>query len=301
MAERGENNSLAWPKAKNSAWNARLRGFRLFAERFSNNKGALVGLIFVLFAGVIALAADVVAPHDPFMLGAMPFQPPGVEHWFGTDDLGRDVFSGIIFGARTSLIVGFTAAAIGVVIGVSIGAIAGYSGGKLDEFLMRLTEMFLVLPRFFLAIIIVAFFGSGIDRVIFVIGILSWPTIARMVRAQFLWLKEQEFVGAARSLGMSGWKIVMSEILPNAIPPAIVVGSLEVARAILLEAGLSFLGLGDANVFSWGTMLRDAQSFLQRAWWMAVGPGVAISLVVLAINLFGDGLNDALNPRSQER
>lgn len=280
---------------------SRYRGFRLFAQSFVKNRGAVAGLLFVCLMVGIALFPQQIAPHDPSALGASPFQAPVASHWLGTDDLGRDVLSGVIHGARTSLIVGFFAAGIGMLIGTAIGSISGYFGGRIDDLMMRITEIFMVLPRFFLAIVIVAVFGSGLEKVVFVIGILSWPTIARLVRSQFLWLKDQEFVQAARSIGMSTTQIIVSEILPNAIPPAIVAGSLEVARAILLEAGLSFLGLGDPNVFSWGTMLRDAQAFLRRAWWMAIGPGIAISLLVLAVNLMGDGLNDALNPQSEDR
>jgi len=280
---------------------SRGRGLRLFAQRFARNRGAVVGLIVVCVVALIACFANVLAPYDPWVLGSQPFVSPTSAHMMGTDDLGRDVLSGVLHGGRASLTVGLAAAGMALVIGVSVGSVSGYSRGILGDVLMRLTEAFMVVPRFFLAILIVAFFGSGLDRVIFVIGILSWPTVARLVRAQFLWLREQEFVEAARSLGMGRTGLIVSEILPNALPPAIVAGSLEIARAILLEAALSFLGLGDPNVFSWGTMLRDAQPFLRRGWWMSVGPGIAISLVVLAFNLVGDGFNDAMNPRSQER
>ena len=280
---------------------SRGRGLRLFAQRFATNKGAVVGLIFVCLVILIACFADVLAPYDPWALGREPFLSPTSAHMMGTDDLGRDVLSGVLYGGRASLTVGLAAAGMALVMGVSVGAISGYFGGIVGDALMRVTEMFMVIPRFFLAILIVAFFGSGLEKVILVIGILSWPTVARLVRAQFLWLREQEFVEAARSLGMGRTGLIVSEILPNALPPAIVAGSLEIARAILLEAALSFLGLGDPNVFSWGTMLRDAQPFLRLAWWMSVSPGMAISLVVLAFNLAGDGFNDALNPRSQER
>lgn len=280
---------------------SRVRGLQLFAQRFARNRGAVLGLICVCLVALVALFASELAPYDPWALGRDAFVPPGPPHWMGTDDLGRDVLSGVLHGGRASLTVGLAAAGMALVIGVSVGSVSGYSRGIVGDALMRLTEMFMVVPRFFLAILIVAFFGSGLEKVIFVIGILSWPTAARLVRAQFLWLREQEFVEAARSLGMGRVAIMLSEILPNALPPAVVAASLEIARAILLEAALSFLGLGDPNVFSWGTMLRDAQPFLRRAWWMSVGPGIAISVVVLAFNLVGDGFNDAMNPRSQER
>ena len=277
------------------------RGFKFFARRFARNRGAVVGLVGVCLISLLAIASGLVAPYDPHDIVAKPFQAPSGGYWMGTDDLGRDVLSGVIFGGRASLMVGLVSAGMAVVIGVVIGAVSGYYGGKLGDLLMRLTEMFMVVPQFFLAILIVAFFGSGFGKIILVIGILSWPTVARLVRAQFLWLKEQQFVEAARSLGMSAPGIILGEILPNAIPPAIVAGSLQIARAILLEASLSFLGLGDPNIFSWGTLLHDAQPFLRQAWWIALWPGLAISIVVLAFNLVGDGLNDALNPRTQER
>ncbi len=215
---------------------SRGRGLRLFAQRFARNRGAVVGLIFVCLVMLIASFADVLAPYDPWALGTEPFLSPTSAHMMGTDDLGRDVLSGVLYGGRASLTVGLAAAGMALVMGVSVGAISGYFGGIVGDALMRVTEMFMVIPRFFLAILIVAFFGSGLEKVIFVIGILSWPTVARLVRAQFLWLREQEFVEAARSLGMGRTGLIVSEILPNALPPAIVAGSLEIARAILLEA-----------------------------------------------------------------
>lgn len=271
-----------------------------FAQRFAKNKGAVIGLVVLCLAVLIALLADFLAPYDPMALGS-PFLPPGQPHWLGTDDLGRDILSGVIYGSRTSLVVGVLAAVLSLIVGVIVGSISGYYGGKLGDLLDRVTEMFMVVPQFFLALLIVAFFGSDVKGVIFVIGILSWPPIARLVRAQFLWLKELGFVEAARSLGMNSITIIMGEIMPNAIPPAIVNGSLQIGRAILLEASLSFLGMGDPSVVSWGTMLHTAQPFLRNGWWMALFPGIGIAVIVLAVNLAGDGLNDALNPRSQER
>jgi peptide/nickel transport system permease protein len=211
------------------------------------------------------------------------------------------MLSGIIYGARVSLVVGLAAAITSAAIGVVIGSISGFFGGWVDSFLMRLTELFTIIPRFFLAVVMVALFGNSIGWLIFVIGILSWPNIARVVRGEFLSLREREFVEAARALGFGNGHIIFSEILPNTISAVTVLASLQVAQAILLEAGLSFFGLGDPNLTSWGKLLNDSQRFLRQAWWMSVFPGTAILLSVLGFNLVGDGLNDALNPRLKER
>jgi peptide/nickel transport system permease protein len=270
-------------------------------RRFRRNRAALFGLVVIGGLVLAALLAGVLATHDPFKVSQEPFQPPGGRYFMGTDNLGRDLWSGVVYGARVSLLVGFLAALTATAIGVTVGAVAGFYGGRIDAVLMRLTELFQILPRFFLALVIVALFGHGIEKVILVIGGLSWPPAARLIRAEFLSLKNREFVEAARALGLSDFIIGFRHILPNAIPPAIVTGSLDVAQAILLEASLSFFGLGDPNFVSWGGMLNVAQPFLRRAWWMSVFPGMAIFLAVLAFNLFGDGVNDALNPRLKER
>ena len=183
------------------------------------------------------------------------------------------------------------------VIGLTIGSIAGYFGGRADNVLMRITEMFQILPQFFLAIIVVALFGSSLWNIVFVIGILTWPVTARLLRAEFMTLKGREFVDAARALGMSDFDLITREILPNALPPIIVNASLQISGAILLEASLSFLGLGDPDAMSWGIMLHNAQEYFNRAWWMAAFPGLALFATTLALNLTGDGLNDALNPK----
>lgn len=194
--------------------------------------------------------------------------------------------------------VGFCAVLTSTAIGITVGATAGYFGGVFDNVMMRVTEMFQILPQFFLAIVIVALFGSSIWIVILVIGVLSWPVTARLLRAEFLSLRGREFVDAARGLGMSDRDIILREILPNALPPIIVNAALQISSAILLETSLAFLGLGDPNVMSWGTMLHNAQDFFGRAWWMAAFPGMALFLTTLSLNLVGDGINDALNPKS---
>lgn len=255
----------------------------------------------VSFYIIVAAAAPILAPLDPFATGPSSFAPPSARFPMGTDDLGRDIYTGVLHGARVSLGVGFIAAAISYLVGVLVGAISGYYGGKVDDILMRITEAFQVMPVLVLALVIITLFQPTLWNIAFTIGILAWPGTARLVRAEFLSLKEQEFVEAARSIGYSNMNIVFREILPNAIPPAIVNTSLQVANAILLEAGLGFLGLSDPNVMSWGFLLRNAQRFLRHGWWLSVFPGVSISLVVIGLNLVGDGLNDALNPRLKQR
>ncbi len=277
-------------------------GLAEFWRRYRKNRSGIAGLAVVGGLIVMAALAGAIAPAAPLATNTgTPFEPPGSAHFFGTDDLGRDVFSGVVYGARVSLAVGFLAAITSTVIGIIIGAIAGYFGGWIDDLLMRVTEMFMVIPVFVLALLLVALFGPRITNVIVVISVLSWPATARLVRADFLSLKTREFVEAARSISASHMDIIFSEMLPNALAPVIITASLRIATAILIEAGLSFLGFGDPNTVSWGLMLYWAQNFIRHAPWMAIFPGLAISLTTLAFNLVGDGLNDALNPRLKER
>ncbi|MCR6670796.1 ABC transporter permease [Devosia ginsengisoli] len=265
-------------------------------NRFSRRNSSVIGLLGAVFFLAVALFANWLAPYGRLEMG-LSFQPPSPDNWLGTDSLGSDVLSSIIYGAQTSLLVGFCAVATSSVIGVVVGALSGYYGGMVDNVFMRITELFQMVPQFFLAIIIIALFGASIWNVIFVIGILTWPSTARLLRGEFLALKQREFIEAGRSLGMSDFDLIMREILPNALPPVIVNASLQISGAILLETSLSFLGLGDPNVMSWGMMLNSAQEYFNRAWWMAAFPGLAIFLTTLGLNLVGDGLNDALNPR----
>jgi len=278
-----------------------IREFLQFWKQYRKNRAGVFGLVVVFYVISIAIFAPGIARNSPLALVAETFVSPSSSYPMGTDDLGRDVMSGVVFGARISLLVGFVAAATSAAIGTIVGAFAGYYGGKADEALMRISEAFQVIPQFFMALIIVALFGSGVWNVIFVIGILSWPATARLVRAEYLSIKEREFVEAARALGKSDLSIMFKEVFPNAAPPLIVNSSLQLGNAILMEAGLSFLGLGDPNNVSWGYMLHNAQRFLRQAWWMAAFPGVAIFFMTLALNLVGDGLNDALNPKLKER
>jgi peptide/nickel transport system permease protein len=256
--------------------------------------------LIIGFVLVAALATEI-SPYDPFALGDETLLAPRADHWMGTDDLGRDTLSRVLHGSRVPLLVGFLATAASMLLGILIGALSGYFGGRTDIVLMRATEYVLVVPRFFLALLVVAMLGTGIEKIIIVIGILGWPEVARVVRAQFLTFREREFVLAARAIGASHAKVIFHEILPNAIPPAVVVASILVARAILLEAGLSFLGLGDPNLISWGSLLSEAQERISASVWLALFPGLAISLLVLCINLFGDGINDVLNPKLRKK
>jgi len=275
---------------------------RRFWKQYSKNRAAVVGIYLLALMCAIALAAPLITWHPPLKSAVGgAFVPPSAQYPFGTDDLGRDIYSNAVYGARTSLMVGLLAAGISALIGIFVGATSGYYGGRIDDLLMRTSEIFLVLPTFLLALIIVAVFGTSINNVIFAIAVVSWPRTARLLRAEYLTIKEREFVEAARILGSRHLDIMLSEILPNAIFPVIVNASLEVATAILTEAGLSFLGAGDPNVASWGLMLNNAQLYLRVAWWMAAFPGAMLLLTCLSLNLVGDGLNDYFNPRLKER
>lgn len=267
-------------------------------EAFARSRASVVAAVVIVAVIGLAILAPQVAGQDPRSGSPDALKPPlSVGHVLGTDNLGRDIWAQVVYGARVSLSVGVLAAASAVVIGTLVGAIAGYAGGWIDALLMRVAEFFQVLPRFVLALIVVAVFGTGLGKLIAVIGLLSWPQTARLVRAGFLSFRDAPFVDAARVGGMPPGAIIFREILPNVLAPIVVSGSLDIAAAILLEAGLGFFGLGDPNLVSWGSMLNAAQQYLRQAWWMSFFPGVGISISVLAFNVVGDGLNDALNPR----
>ena len=272
-----------------------------FWRQYRRHRLGVIGLCIVAVLMLVAVFAPYLAPHDPFRTSRASFLPPlSSGHLLGTDHLGRDILSSVIWGTRVSLLVGLAAAFTATLIGILIGAVSGYFGRWIDELLMRITELFQIIPRFVLALIVVAFFGSGLFNLIVVIGILSWPQTARLVRSQFLRHRSLAYVDSARVLGMHPLRVIFSEILPNVLAPVIVVASLDIAQAILLEASLGFFGLGDPNLRSWGGMLNTAQGYAQRAWWMSVFPGVAISLSVLAFNVIGDGINEATDPRLRE-
>ena len=267
--------------------------------RFTKNSGAVIGLLVLVLVIFVAVFAPLLFPGNPWDADAAPFLKPFEEpgYWLGTDSMGRNIASGIAHGARASLLVGGAATLVAVTIGLLVGVPAGFFGGRIDEALMRLTEIFQTIPSFFLAILFVAIFQPSLWSVVAAVGLVSWPPIARLVRAEFMRLKTSEFVEAALVQGLTKLRIVLVEILPNCLSPLIVMASLMVANAILLESALSFLGLGDPNLMSWGYMVGASRSLLRLAWWMCLFPGLAIFMTVLAVNLVGEGLNDALNPK----
>jgi peptide/nickel transport system permease protein len=272
-----------------------LEGFK----RFAQNRGAAIGLVILMIVVLTAVLGPLIYTDSPWRMVQRPFLPPFTVDGLplGTDALGRDVMAGLVYGARVSLLVGLVSTVVALLIGVPIGAAAGYFGGLVDDALMRFTEFFQTIPSFALAIVLLAIFQPSLSYVILAIAIVSWPPVARLVRGEVLSLRSREYVEAATLSGQSTLQIITRQILPNALPPIIVLASLMVATAILLESSLSFLGLGDPNVMSWGYMIGTARTVIRTAWWLSFIPGVAILLTVLAMNLIGEGLNDALNPR----
>ncbi len=278
---------------------ARRYGPGYFLRRYARNRLALVGLWVVLCIALAALFAPWVAPASPIKpdFGNL-LRPPSATHPMGTDDLGRDVLSRVIFGARTALLAGVISVGIAVLAGLPVGLFSGYYGGRLDDVLMRLTDAMLSFPFLVLALALAAVLGAGLDKALIAIGIVFTPRFIRLSRAQVLGEREQNYVEAARALGVGDGRIIWHHILPNSISPILVQASLDMAGAITAEAALSFLGLGtQPPTPSWGSMLNIAQAYLGTAPWMAVWPGLAIFITVLALNLLGDGLREALDPR----
>ncbi|KZX90597.1 ABC transporter permease [Sulfitobacter sp. HI0076] len=270
-----------------------------FWKRFSYNRGAVIGLVILTFVVAAAILAPILFPQSPWKMVQRPFLPPFTQDglMLGTDALGRNVLAGLAHGAYVSLLVGLVSTIVALAIGVPVGAAAGYFAGRIDDALMRFTEFFQTIPSFALAIVLLAIFQPSLTFVIIAISIVSWPPVARLVRGEVLSLRTREFVEAASLSGLGNLQIITRHILPNALPPIIVLASLMVAQAILLESSLSFLGLGDPNIMSWGYMIGAARTVIRTAWWLSFLPGMAILLTVLALNLIGEGLNDALNPR----
>jgi peptide/nickel transport system permease protein len=271
-------------------------------EMFRRNHAAMVALVVLSLIVLLAIFGPYIYPVDPFDMVWAPFSPPGVDgFWLGTDYLGRDLTAALIHGARVSILIGLAAALMSVFIGVSVGALAGFYRGWVEEVLMRITEFFQVLPTLLFSMVIVALFGASLPMITFAIGIVSWTAVARITRSEFLRIRELEYVTASRASGAKNSKLMFQIILPNALPPIIVQAALMVGSAILFEAGLSFLGLTDPNVVSWGQVIGSNRQYILDASYTVTIPGIAIFVTVLAISLVGDGLNDALNPKLRQR
>lgn len=272
-----------------------------FWRLYRRNRAADIGALVLLFVILVAIFGPIFYPTNPFAMVGKPFSPPFGRFPLGTDVSGRDILAGIVHGAGVSLLVGAAAALAATTIGVAAGGLAGYYGGWIDDLLMRTTEYFMTIPQFVFAVVLVAIFSPTVLTVTLAIAAVTWPSVARLARGEFISLRDREYVQACRAMGMRNGEIIVAQILPNALPSIIVVCSLMVAQAILTEAGLSFLGLADPNVVTWGYMIGVARTALFAAPWMIAIPGCAILLTVLAINLVGEGLNDALNPRLRSR
>ena len=278
-----------------------MKAVALFWSRYRRNRAAVGGFVLLIIVLLVACVGPWIYPVDPFDMVGRPFSLPFGDFPLGTDVSGRDILAGIVRGAGVSLMIGSVAALTSTAIGVAFGALAGYYGGWIDDLLMRITEYFLTIPSFMFAVVLVAIFSPTVFMVTVAIAVVSWPSVARLVRGEFLVQRDHEYVQACRAMGMRDFEIILVQILPNALPAVIVIGSLTVATAILTESGLSFLGLSDPNRVTWGYMVGVARTALLTAPWMIAIPGVAILLTVLAINLVGEGLNDALNPRLRSR
>jgi peptide/nickel transport system permease protein len=279
--------------------NGALDKLKLFLRRPSG----LLGIAILVAITAMALTAGLFFPDGPTRMVARPLLWPGQQPglFFGTDRMGGDILAGIMYGARASLLVGLSAAAVSIVVGTLVGAVSGYYRGWADDVLMRITDAVQTIPSFLAAVVIVGVVGASLTSVIISISIVSWPMIARLVRAEFLRLRNFDFVHACRIIGMSDARIILTQILPNCLSSIVVASSVLVATAIIVEAGLSFLGLGDPNVVSWGSMIGSGRTVLRAGWYITVIPAAFVVVTVLSINLIGDALNDALNPRLRER
>ena len=271
------------------------------AHQFLRHPTGMVGLVILIVVVVASLAGPALYGVDPFDIAAGPFEPPGADVPLGADYLGRDVLAGLLTGGRSSLMVGVVAALISVLIGVSVGAVAGWFGGWVDRALMKVTEFFQVLPALLFAMVLVTLFGAHLPIETVAIGVVSWPGVARLARAECLRVRALDHVRASLSAGATPLYLMLRVVLPNALPTIVVAAALAIGTAILFEGGLSFLGLGDPNVMSWGLMLGQNRTYMLDAWWAVTAPGAAIFACVLAISLVGDGVNDATNPRLRRR
>ena len=273
-----------------------------FWRALSKNRLALIGGAIVLVLALMAVAAPLVSPHDPHKPDVKRIlESPSTRHWLGTDQIGRDVLSRMLYGARVSLAVGFVSVGIATAIGIALGAGAGYHGGPVDGAVMRLVDLMLVFPRFFLLLAVLAFLKPSIWTIMVVIGLTGWMGVARLVRAEFLALKEREFVIWSQSIGASAFRIIWRHILPNAMGPVLVAMTLGIPAAILTESGLSFLGLGVRPPYAtWGNILNEGKEVIELAWWLSVYPGLAILVTVLSYSLLGEGIRDALDPRLRQ-
>ncbi|WP_448531252.1 ABC transporter permease [Pseudothermotoga sp.] len=271
-----------------------------FAKRYLSSRYGLAGLIMFFTMLIMALFAPVIAPYKPTDISHDMLSPPSKVHPFGTDHLGRDVFSRVVHGARVSLTVGFVAAGLSALIGIVIGALSGYIGGVFDEVISKIIDSFLMFPVFFLILIIVAVFGRNLVYIMLVIGLTTWPSNARIMRAQTMSIKEKAFVKIARANGESPTRIIFTHIIPNGMYPVVANSAMQIGGAILTEAALSFLGLGDPSVVSWGKMINDARSYMLFAWWSIVFPGIFTVITVVTFSFIGDGLQQALYPKLSE-
>ena len=271
-------------------WQSILNMFRV-------NRAALLGLILIVLIVLLALAAPLVARYDPNELDLTCMrQAPSAAHWFGTDDLGRDVFARIVYGSRISLMIGFIPSIISLILGTILGLMAGYLGKHVDGVIMRIADVVLAFPSLLLAMVVMYTLGSSILNMFIALSIINWAGTARVVRAQTLSLKEKEFVEAARSMGVSRWRIVFRHVLPNCLPNLIVLFTLDIPGAIMWESSMSFLGVGDPNAASWGLMVSQGKGYAYMCPWLILAPGLAILITVMAFNFLGDGLRDAIDP-----
>lgn len=300
MTEIAVDKVMTFKKTKNSD-----KGRSLWQDalhRLLKNKMAVIGFSYLVFQTLVAVFAPFIAPHDYSSINLMyGAQPPSFEHFFGTDMLGRDLFTRVIYGSRISLMVGVLATSVSIIVGVFYGAISGYIGGRLDNLMMRFVEVLYALPFMFFVIILMVFFGRDIYLLFIALGLIQWLTMARVVRGQVISLKNKEYIDAARTMGVSDLKIITKHIIPNVIGPITILATLTVPGVILEEAFLSFLGLGvQEPMSSWGTLISDGANAVESYPWMLIYPCITLMLTLLALNFFGDGLRDALDPKSSK-